>query len=389
LKLKIGILQETYMPFIGGSSYRYHQVFKRLAKAGHEIDVYTARLSPDSRAEEEIDGLHIYRIETPKGLLKDGGGSRVISDALRFTIGSFLKVAKNRDYDIYEVNHSPLFPVFAAELLSKIKHVPVSITFHEVWKELWFNYVRNKLTCYAGIFLERLTTQMGSHVIAVSETTRERLINCYNVRPRKISVISNGVEFDLYRRASCPKIPYKIVYLGRLNEHKNVHLLIDAFREVKQVIPEATLHIAGDGPQKPRLEYLSRGIQDITFYGTVSEEEKARMLCSAWLYVLPSSREGQGITLLEAMASKTPTVAAFVDGSGVVSIIKNVKNGLLVRPEAEQVADAVLRYYRSPELYAQVQEEGLKFVEPLDWDNIALQHENLYRSMLAEKTGPL
>lgn len=377
------------MPFIGGSCYRYHQVFKRLAKAGHQIDIYTAKLSPSFKTEEEIDGLHIYRIDTPKGLLKDGGVYRVTSDALRFTIGSFLKVAKNGYYDIYEVNHSPLFPVFAAELFSKIKHVPVSITFHEVWKELWFTYVRSRPACYAGIFLERLTTRMGSHIIAVSETTKERLINRYNVRPQKISVISNGVDLDLYRRASCPKIPYKIVYLGRLNEHKNVPLLISAFQKVKQVIPEATLHIAGDGPQKPKLEYLSRGIQDVTFYGLVSEEEKARILCSAWLYVLPSIREGQGITLLEAMASKTPTIASLVNGSGVTSIIEDAQNGLLVKPEAEQIADAILRYYRSPELYAKVQEEGLKFVEPLDWDNIASQHENLYRSMLAEKTSLL
>ena len=389
MKLKIGILQETYAPFIGGSSYRYHQVFKRLAKAGHEIDVYTAGLSPDFKPEEEIDGLRVYRIATPKGLLKDGGESRVVSDALRFTIGSFLKLVRNGHYDIYEVNHSPLFPAFAAELLLKIKRVPVSITFHEVWKELWFNYVRSRLTCYAGIFLERLTTRMGSHIIAVSETTKERLINCYHVNPEKISVISNGVELDLYRRASCPKIPYKIVYLGRLNEHKKVHLLIDAFQKVKRAIPEATLHIAGDGPQRPRLEQLSRGIPGITFGGLVSEEEKARILCSAWLYVLPSIREGQGITLLEAMASRTPTVASFVDGSGVISVIEDAKNGLLVKPEAGQLADAILRYNHSPELYAQVQREGLKFVEPLDWDNIASQHENLYRSMLTEKAARL
>lgn len=387
--MRIGILQETYLPFIGGSSYRYHQVFKRLAKAGHEIDVYTARLSPTFKSEEEIDGLHVYRIATPKGLLKDGGEFRVVSDTLRLTIGSSLKIARNGRYDIYEVNHSPLFPAFAAQLLSKIKRVPVSITFHEVWKELWFDYVKSKLTCRAGIFLERLTTRVGNHIIAVSETTKQRLVDCYRVRPEKISVISNGVELGLYRRASRPKIPYKIVYLGRLNEHKKVNLLIDAFKKVKQSIPEATLQIAGEGPQRSRLEKLSRGVPGITFCGTVSEEEKARILSSAWLYVLPSIREGQGITLLEAMASQTPTVASFVDGSGVISVIEDAKNGLLVRPEAGQLAEAILRYNHSPELYARVQREGLKFVEPLDWDNIALQHENLYRSMLTEKATRL
>jgi glycosyltransferase involved in cell wall biosynthesis len=230
---------------------------------------------------------------------------------------------------------------------------------------------------------------MGSHLIAVSETTKERLINCYKVKPERISVISNGVELGLYRRASYPKIPYRIAYLGRLNEHKKVHLLINAFKTVKRVIPEATLQIAGEGPQRPRLENLSRNIPGITFSGLVSEEEKARILSSAWLYVLPSIREGQGITLLEAMASQTPTVAAFIDGSGVASVIENSRNGLLVKPEAKQLAEAILRYKHSPELYARVQREGLKFVEPLDWDNIAAQHENLYRSMLTEKAARL
>jgi glycosyltransferase involved in cell wall biosynthesis len=389
VKLRIGVLQETFLPFIGGSSYRYHQVFKRLAKAGHEIDVYTARLSPTLEREEEIDGLHIYRIATPKGLLKDGGESRVVSDALRFTIGSFLKAARNGRYDIYEVNHSPLFPAFAAGLLRRIKRVPVSITFHEVWKELWFSYIKNRLTGHTGIFLERWTTKMGSHIIAVSETTKERLISRYRVKPEKISVISNGVELGLYRRNSSLKIPYKIVYLGRLNEHKNVDLLIEAFGRVRHSIPQATLHIAGEGPQRPRLESLSRGIAGITFCGLVSEAEKAAILGSAWLYVLPSIREGQGITLLEAMASKTPTVAAFINGSGVASVIEDARNGLLVKPEAGQLAEAILRYNRSPELYARVQREGLRFVAPLDWDNIAAQHENLYRSMLTEKAARL
>jgi len=357
-----------------------------MVESGHEVDVYTARISPDLSTFEKIDGVNVYRINTPKGLLKQGGEFRVISDVFRFTFGVFnrLLFTKKR-YDIYEVNHCPLFPVFVAELASKIRRVPISITFHEVWKELWYNYVNNKVFCTTGILLERLTTRMGRRIIAVSDVTRERLISCYNVPPNKITVINNGISFALYQRESTPKIPHKIVYLGRLNKHKNVDLLIQAFQIVKKIIPDATLDIAGDGPERTRLEALGKGISDITFHGIVTEEQKAKLLLSGWIYVLPSVREGQGITLLEAMASGTPTIAVFYEGSGVVSIIHHGENGLLAMPNSQDIADTILRYDKSPQFYAHIQQEGLRFVQAMDWNDIALDHEILYRSILGEK----
>jgi glycosyltransferase involved in cell wall biosynthesis len=389
-KMKIAAVQETYPPFIGGSSYRAHEIFKRLVKDGHEVDVYTARLSPNLKPFEIIDGVNVYRIQTPGGLLKQGGEFRNIPDVLRFATAVFWRLLVNdKHYDVYEVNHSPLIPVFVVELVSRIKNIPVSVTFHEVWKELWFNYIKNKAICHTGIILERLTTRAGNHLIAVSRVTGERLKTCFGVPADRFTVISNGVDLSAFEHISCDKIPYKIIYLGRLNKHKNVDLLIKAFQYIRNKIPDATLDIVGDGPERQNLEALSSGIPGIIFHGAVSEEQKAELLSSAWLYVLPSVREGQGISLLEAMAARTPTIAAFYEGSGVVSVIRHAENGLLAKPDPEHIANAVLKYYASPELYTHVQEEGLRFVQTLDWNSIALKHENLYRSMIGEKTSPV
>jgi len=387
--MRIAVVQETYIPFVGGSSYRAHEVFKRLVESGHEVDVYTARISRDLKVDEQIDGINVHRIETPKGLLTEGGEFRVISDVIRFTVGVFWRLlATRKHYDVYEVNHCPLFPVFAVEMVSRLRQVPASITFHEVWKELWFSYIKSKPFCHLGMLLERMTTRMGKRVIAVSSVTAERLASCYGVSEKRVKVISNGIDLRQYDRASSPKVPYRIVYLGRLNKHKNVDILIGAYQRVKQLIPDATLEIAGDGPERANLEAQSQGIPGITFHGIVSEAEKARLLCSAWLYVLPSVREGQGITLLEAMAAGTPTIAAFYEGSGVLSVIRDGENGLLANPDVADTTAAILRYAESPQLYEAVREAGLRFVQSYDWVDIAYQHENLYRSMLREETSP-
>jgi L-malate glycosyltransferase len=388
--MKIAAIQETYAPFIGGSSYRAHEIFKRLVKAGNDVDVYTARLTSEMKTDEIIDGVHVYRINTPGGLVKQGGDFRNILDVLRFSSGAFWKLlTTKKPYDVYEVNHSPLIPVFAAELLSKIKNVPVSITFHEVWKELWFSYVKSKAICHAGMLLEALTTRAGSHHIAVSRVTGERLTSRFGVPAGKISIISNGVALAPFERADVKKIPYKIIYLGRLNKHKNVDLLIQAFQHVKHLVPKATLDIAGDGPERQNLEALSKGTPGIIFHGVVTEEQKINLLTRAWLYVLPSTREGQGITLLEAMAASTPTIAAFYEGSGVASVITHEENGLLAKPDARSIADAILRYYASPRLYTDIQEEGLQFVRTLDWDVIASQHEHIYKRISGGDIAPV
>jgi len=386
--MKIAAVQETYSPFIGGSSFRAHEIFKRLVKAGHEVDVYTARLSPDLKPFEIIDGVNVYRINTPGGLLKHGGEFRVIPDVIRFTSGVFFRLLfTKKKYDIFEVNHCPLIPVFVVKSVSLIRRIPVSITFHEVWKELWFSYIKNKAICYMGIFLESLTTKVGDRIIAVSRVTGERLKTCFGVPLDKFDIISNGVDLFAFQQQSYEKIPYKIVYLGRLNKHKNVDLLIKAFQSIKNKVPNATLDIAGDGPERHNLEALSKDIPSINFHGSVTEEKKIELLSSAWLYVLPSVREGQGITLLEAMAARTPTIAAFYEGSGVISVIRHGENGLLAKPDPENIANAILKYYASPQLYSQIQEEGLRFVETLDWDYIASEHERLYRSMTGEETN--
>jgi glycosyltransferase involved in cell wall biosynthesis len=238
-----------------------------------------------------------------------------------------------------------------------------------------------------GIFLESLTTKVGDRIIAVSRVTGERLKTCFGVPLDKFDIISNGVDLFAFQQQSYEKIPYKIVYLGRLNKHKNVDLLIKAFQSIKNKVPNATLDIAGDGPERHNLEALSKDIPSINFHGSVTEEKKIELLSSAWLYVLPSVREGQGITLLEAMAARTPTIAAFYEGSGVISVIRHGENGLLAKPDPENIANAILKYYASPQLYSQIQEEGLRFVETLDWDYIASEHERLYRSMTGEETN--
>jgi len=99
--------------------------------------------------------------------------------------------------------------------------------------------------------------------------------------------------------------------LGRLVDYKRLDLLLALWERVRPVTG-GQLVIAGDGPDRERLQRLAGA--DVRFVGRVSEAEKHRLMCAAWLLVHPAAIEGWGIVVAEAAARCTPTVGFDVPG---------------------------------------------------------------------------
>ncbi len=174
-------------------------------------------------------------------------------------------------------------------------------------------------------------TKLNLMDIAVSETTKRRLVDLLKVNPNKIVVISNGVELKKFEQKG-EKEYGRILYVGRLESHKRVDMLIQSYKGLKRVYPDIELIIVGKGPQKEYLQNLSKeqNLEDVTFYDPLPYDRLIEIMKSSWILVQPSIREGQGIVLLEAMAAGTPPVAVQAEGSAVGDVIKNNYNGLLV-----------------------------------------------------------
>jgi glycosyltransferase involved in cell wall biosynthesis len=117
---------------------------------------------------------------------------------------------------------------------------------------------------------------------------------------------------------------------GRLADYKRLDLLLRLWDRVRHVVG-GSLVIAGDGPERARLEGLAG--PGVVFTGRVSEQEKHRLMCAAWLLVHPALIEGWGIVVAEAAIRGTPAVA--FDVPGLRDSVIHGQTGILVPTEGQ------------------------------------------------------
>ena len=163
--------------------------------------------------------------------------------------------------------------------------------------------------------------------LTVSNSTADSLREI-GVADERIRQICNGVvqPDPLTPRSGEPLF----LALGRLTEYKRIDLLLKLWARVRPVVG-GRLVIAGDGPERARLEALAG--PDVVFTGRVSEEEKHRLLCSAWMLLHPALVEGWGIVIAEAAIRGTPALG--FDVPGLRDSVVNGQTGLLVQNEGQ------------------------------------------------------
>jgi glycosyltransferase involved in cell wall biosynthesis len=118
--------------------------------------------------------------------------------------------------------------------------------------------------------------------------------------------------------------------LGRLTDYKRMDLLLRLWERVRHVVG-GQLVIAGDGPERARLEAMAG--PGVVVTGRVSEEEKHRLLCSAWMLLHPAMIEGWGIVITEAAIRGTPGIG--FDVPGLRDSVVDGETGVLVRNEGQ------------------------------------------------------
>jgi teichuronic acid biosynthesis glycosyltransferase TuaC len=165
----------------------------------------------------------------------------------------------------------------------------------------------------------------ASALVGVSQALAE-VLRGWGVTPHKLHVIRNGVDLDrftpldrLAARASLglrPDGPL-LLSVGNLVELKGHALLIEAVQALRDESPALRLVIAGEGPERPRLEAMIAGYglgERVKLLGAVPNAQLCAWYSAADLFLLPSSREGLPNALLEALACGTPALASAVGG---------------------------------------------------------------------------
>ncbi|HEY9013471.1 MAG TPA: glycosyltransferase family 4 protein, partial [Gemmatimonadales bacterium] len=226
---------------------------------------------------------------------------------------------------------------------------------------------------------------------AISESTRDDLI-ARGVAAERIRVIHPGVDSHRFtpgprgRRSTVPSF----LYVGRLKRYKGIDLAIEALAVARRQRPDLRLDIAGTGDYRPELERLVTRLsleKAVTFHGFVSEERKIDLMRWAWANVFPSPKEGWGITVIEAAACGTPSLAS--DSPGLRDSVRHGDTGFLVpHGDAIGLAARMVELADSPNLVSRLGDRGRAFAERLTWERTAAATEQHLQELIEGPRGP-
>lgn len=187
-----------------------------------------------------------------------------------------------------------------------------------------------------GTDLVRSVTKRAAFMTAVSQQTAHRLLGFFVPPEREriesaLAIHPMGIHMA---DAPPPGDPHTVAVVARLVEKKGVHVLLDAWPEVKRAMPDARLIIAGDGPWRARLEQQAQPLEGVEFRGFVTGESKARVEREAAIAAVPSvvaadgDADGLPVSALEALARGRFVVAS--DVSGAQEILSSTEAGTVV-----------------------------------------------------------
>lgn len=349
--------QDRENPQAGGAEAHLHEIFGRLARRGHEVTLLCSGFAGGA-SRTTLDGIDVHRV-----------GTRYSFPFVAWPYWRKVLAAREPDVLIEDINKVPLLTPWwgARRTVALVHHLFGTTAFAEasapiataVWASEralgWF---------YRGVPVQ-----------AVSESTRLDLVS-RGIPAAAITVIHNGVDITALTPDPAARAPIpRFAYLGRLKRYKQVDLIVQAFARLAH--PSATLDIAGAGDDRLRLEQLARSLDlgdRVRFLGFVSEAGKLALLRAAWALIFTSSKEGWGITNLEAAACGTPVIAS--DSPGLRDSVRHGETGYLVpHGDVDALATAMRTIADAPDLVAMLGRGGRAFAEGLTWDRAARETE--------------
>jgi glycosyltransferase involved in cell wall biosynthesis len=191
-------------------------------------------------------------------------------------------------------------------------------------------------------------------------------IAAHRIPRERIEVNYIGVEQDAYRPGERAAEP-TLLYLGRLKRYKRIEVVLDAL----EAVPEAVLDLAGDGDHRGELEaeIARRGLAErVRIHGHVSEDRKIELYQRAWVNLTASAAEGWCLSVMEAAACGTPTVAMAV--GGMPESVVHEHTGLLAS-DAADLAAQTRRLVEDPELRERMGAAALERSRGFTWERAA------------------
>lgn len=374
--MKIAFVYDAIYPWVkGGAEMRIHELGKRLSARGHEVHIFGVKWWEGDDT-FEYEGMTLHGVCKARNLYVNG--RRSISEAIIFAAKLFPELRKE-NFDLIDVSVFPYFSCFPVKVISILKKIPLVLTWHEVWDDYWYEYLGR-----AGIFgllVEKAVSKLSENNIAVSKWTKGRLEGL-GVPGEKIAVIPNGIDLNRISgiEPNWGKFPFvsenkafDIIFAGRLIKEKNVDLLLKAVALLKADFPALRCCIVGDGPERVALVKLAKRIgvcENVEFAGFQEYGVLIGKIKASKVLVLPSSREGFGMVVIEAFACGVPVVTVRAKYNAAQGLVEDGVDGFIVGLEEKEIAKAVIKIIGNASRNKKASEAALRKAENYDWEEI-------------------
>jgi glycosyltransferase involved in cell wall biosynthesis len=352
--VRIAFFTDLYPPYIGGQPNRFHELATRLAARGHDVSVHCVRTHGVSAADAIEAGVHVVR--SPLDERYDNpviaATKRGVLSTTRFAL-TVRRVLRTEAVDIAYFNQWPYLHILAAPRRARA-HSMID------WCELREGPVYG--------LVQRRLPRMAAANLCVNDRLAERL-SAMSGAP--VGYLPSGAPTD--QLWSAPESERDgLLFLGRFVDTKDLPLLIAGFGELYRRGTAERLRIAGDGALASELHRaiakLTPGARDrIDVLGTVTDDDKARLLATSRVLVLSSRREGFPVVVAEAMASGLPVATVDRPENGTAHVVSRYGIGASGPPTPAGLADAVESVMRG---WAGYSARGLDGAAGLDWDRI-------------------
>jgi glycosyltransferase involved in cell wall biosynthesis len=338
--LRIALLSYRSKPHCGGQGVYVRHLGRELARLGHHVDVYSGQPYPDL---DEVDGpgtlrlvrvpsLDLYRDDDPfrtpklsewRGLIDALEVSTMwtggFPEPLTFSLRAAREIGRHTPpYDVVHDNQSLGYGLLALHR----RGVPIVATIHHpitVDRELELAAAPTALKrlslrrWYAFARMQARVAKRLPRIVTVSRNSASDIAREFGVAPGAVTVIPVGVDTEVFRPPTAPRVPGRIVSVASSDSPiKGARVLIEAVaklgteRDVELVMVGRPKE---DGPVARLIDQLS--IRDrVRFVSDLSDQALAALLGSAEVAVVPSLYEGFSIPAVEALACATPVVAS-------------------------------------------------------------------------------
>jgi len=236
--------------------------------------------------------------------------------------------------------------------------------------------------------IERRVMNEADCIIAVSNFTKEKIIQHYGVSPDKIEVVHNGIDESDYcelppRLEELKKVGGQkiVLFAGRITIQKGPEYFVRAAKKVLEYYPGALFVVSGSGDMQQQMmeEAASLGIGDkVIFTGWLRGDDLNALFQAADLYVMPSVSEPFGIIPLESIVNGTPVIIS--KQTGVSEVLTHALK--VDFWDVDEMANKILGVLQNESLENTLQEESQKEVKKLSWKSAAEKVINVYKKFL-------